>query len=134
VLELLPEAALSRLRAHHLARRRRHDVDDELPALARLKLDRERRPASLHTRGRARQDDLRRRIAGGISEHELTRPGVPTGLGERRQRRRVQRSPNEKSYALTVNVREVRADLERDLEDTGSGPSLRSDAVRIASP
>ena len=117
MLELLAEAADGRLRVDGLAGRRRNDVDDELPAPARLQLDRVRRPRALHRVGRLREDHLRRVVAVVVREEELPRLGVECRLDELRQRRRVERIAEREVVRLHgEDVREVRADLERDLK------------------
>ena len=85
VLELLAEPALGRLRVDDLARRRRHDVDHELPPLARLQLDRVRRPGAFDETGLGRENDLRRGAAVVVGEQELACFRVERRLDEGRQ-------------------------------------------------
>ena len=128
-----PKRRSAVVRMHDVARRRGHDVDDELPALARRQLDRVRRPGALHAARRlARGSPASRRCSLGSPSRNWPRLRVELRLGERRQRRRVQRIAEREVVRLhREDVREVRADLERELERDrlarpGSGSMIRS--------
>ena len=123
VLELLAEPPLGRLGMHDVAGRRGHDVDHELPALTRFELDRVRRPRPLHEARRLREDHLGRGRAGRIRQQELAFLGVEARLGERRQRRRLERVAEREVVRLDrEDVREIRADLQR---EPGTSPAPR---------